>query len=141
MRTSSSYAVTMVSYVRFTTPPDGNNQLEQSVFWYLWPNTTFNVMPGPEALGVFSIRPLGIDQAVFDGHSLTTNGEVYQPRYDYFQDVLAPEDVDFCESVQRRLKSKSYDQGAYMVDPQKTGDSEYGLHYFHLMVRNALSAS
>jgi choline monooxygenase len=121
-------------------PLDPENGFHQSVFWYLWPNTTFNVMPGPESLGVFTVQPVSIDCCNFNGHSLTTDGQVYQPRSDYFNDVLGPEDVGLCESVQRGLRSKSYDQGVYMTNPAHSGESEYALHHFHRLVLASLGA-
>ena len=92
-------------------------------------------------MGLFAVRPVDIESCNFDGHSLTTSGEVYQPRSDYFNDTLALEDIGICESVQRGLKSKSYDQGAYMVDPDHSGESEYALHHFHRLVQSTLSAN
>ncbi len=111
-----------------------------AIFWYLWPNTTFNVMPGPAELNIASIRPVDIGRSNFEGHTLTLDGEKYQPRTDYFNDVLGPEDVGLCESVQRGLRSRSYDQGAYMVDPARPGESEHALHHFHRLVLDALGA-
>lgn len=122
-------------------PFDPENGFQQSVFWFLWPNTTFNVMPGPNAMGIFAVRPIDSESCTFDGHSLTTDGQVYQPRSDYFNQTLAPEDIGICESVQRGLKSKSYDQGAYMVDPNHSGESEYALHHFHRLVQSSLSGN
>jgi choline monooxygenase len=121
-------------------PFDSENGFQQSVFWFLWPNTTFNVMPGPDSLGIFAVRPIDKKRCDFDGHSLTTNGEVYQPRSDYFNQTLAPEDIDICESVQRGLRSQSYDQGAYMIDPDHSGESEHALHHFHRLVQQSLTA-
>lgn len=121
-------------------PVDPDSGYQHSVFWYLWPNTTFNVLPGPNALGVFSARPRTIGECDFTGHSLTQDGTVYQPRADYVTQRLSPEDIDICESVQRGLNSRSYDQGAYMVDPQNMGESEHALHHFHRLVHSALGA-
>lgn len=118
---------------------DSKADFRQSIFWYLWPNTTFNVLPGPNALGVFSVRPLSVGSCDFNGHSLTSSGAVYQPRADYVNERLSPEDIDICESVQRGLKSASYDQGAYMVDPGRSGESEHALHHFHRLVQSALA--
>ena len=39
----------------------------QSVFWYLWPNTTFNILPGAEEMNVSAIRPLGLEECDFSG--------------------------------------------------------------------------
>ncbi len=92
-------------------------------------------------MGIFAVRPIDSESSTFDGHSLTTDGRVYQPRSDYFNETLAPEDIGICESVQRGLKSKSYDQGAYMVDPNHSGESEYALHHFHRLVQSSLSGN
>ncbi|MDH3387794.1 MAG: hypothetical protein OEN02_07790, partial [Gammaproteobacteria bacterium] len=121
-------------------PVDPESGFQRSVFWYLWPNTTFNVMPGPDSLGIFVVRPVDVKSSNFDGHSLTTSGRVYQPRSDYFNETLGPEDVRICESVQRGLRSKSYDQGAYMFDPERPGESEQALHHFHRLVLDSLAA-
>jgi choline monooxygenase len=111
---------------------------QHSIFWYLWPNTTFNVLPGSDELHVFAVRPVDTVSSIFGGHSFSTDGKIYQPRADYAADILAPEDIHLCESVQRGLKSKSYSQGAFMVSPKVPGESEYALHHFHRMVQTAL---
>ena len=121
-------------------PVDPAKDFNQSVFWYLWPNTTFNVMPGPDSMGVYAVRPIDRASCNFDGHSLTTDGGVYRARMDYFDEKLAPEDIGICESVQRGLKSRSYDQGIYMLDPHRGGESEHALHHFHRLVLQALDA-
>jgi choline monooxygenase len=112
--------------------------IQHSCFWYLWPNTTFNVMPGSNELGVFVVRPLGVNRCNFGGHSFSVDGKIYQPKAEYAANVLAPEDIDLCESVQRGLRSLSYDQGAYMVNPASPGESEHALHHFHRLVHSAL---
>jgi phenylpropionate dioxygenase-like ring-hydroxylating dioxygenase large terminal subunit len=113
--------------------------IQQSSFWYLWPNTTFNILPGSNELGVFVVRPNGVDSCDFGGHSFSADGKMYQPRADYAANVLAPEDIDLCESVQRGLRSLSYDQGAFMVNPASPGESEHALHHFHRLVHSSLS--
>ena len=114
---------------------------QHSIFWYLWPNTTFNVLPGSDELHVFSVKPIDATSSTFGGHSFSTDGKLYQPRADYVADTLAPEDIHLCESVQRGLKSMSYDQGVFMVSPNMRGESEYALHHFHRMVQKALNIS
>ena len=64
---------------------------------------------------------------------------MYEPRADYAANILAPGDISLCESVQRGLSSRSYDQGTYMVDPDSRGESEYALHHFHRLVEKSLS--
>lgn len=118
-----------------------NHGYQHSIFWYLWPNTTFNVLPGSDELHVFSVKPIDATSSTFGGHSFSTDGKLYQPRADYVADTLAPEDIHLCESVQRGLKSMSYDQGVFMVSPNMRGESEYALHHFHRMVQKALNSS
>ncbi len=113
--------------------------IQHSFFWYLWPNTTFNILPGSNELGVFVVRPNGVDSSDFGGHSFSADGKMYQPRADYAAEVLAPEDIALCESVQRGLRSHSYDQGAFMVNPVSLGESEHALHHFHRLVHSALA--
>ena len=110
----------------------------RSVFWYLWPNTTFNILPGAEEMNVSAIRPLGLEECDFSGHTLSVTGEFNQARADYTTDVLMPEDVSLCESVQRGLKSKGYSQGPMIVDDDRTGRGEHAIHHFHRLVQSAL---
>ncbi len=119
---------------------DPSQAYPHAIFWYLWPNTTFNVMPGPPELNIASVRPVAVGRSNFEGHTLTLDGEKHAPRTDYFNEVLGPEDVGLCESVQRGLASRSYDQGVYMVDPARPGESEHALHHFHRHVLDALRA-
>ncbi len=120
-------------------PFDPETGFQRAVFWYLWPNTTFNVMPGPEGLGVFAVRPIDAGRCDFAGDSLAIGGESYAPRARYVNEILGPEDIRICESVQRGLCSRSYDQGIYMVDPARPGESEQALHHFHRLVLESLS--
>jgi hypothetical protein len=57
---------------------------------------------------------------------------------DYQKDVLQPEDVGPCESVQRGLKSKGYNQGRFVVDRERSELSEHAVHHFQQMVVDAL---
>jgi choline monooxygenase len=120
-------------------PVDPETGYQQSVFWYLWPNTTFNVMPGPEAVGIYAVRPYHAGSSAFEGHTLSAGGKPHPPRSRYINEILGPEDVRLCESVQRGLRSRSYDQGVYIVDRERPGESEHALHHFHRLVLRALS--
>lgn len=112
-----------------------------SMFWYLWPNTTFNILPGSNELAVFAIRPLGHELTSFEGHVLTADGRTNEARTEYTANILAPEDIALCESVQRGLKSKGYDQGPIMAGASPTGENEYAIHHFHRLVHEALNGS
>ena len=109
------------------------------MFWYLWPNTTFNILPGSNEMAVFAIRPIDHEWSNFEGHVLTADGRTNEARTAYTANVLAPEDIVLCESVQRGLKSKGYDQGPIMAGDTPTGENEYAIHHFHKLVREALN--
>jgi len=59
---------------------------------------------------------------------------------DYQKDILQPEDISLCESVQRGLNSRGYNQGRFIVDRDRTELSEHAVHHFQDMVVNALGA-
>jgi len=111
----------------------------QSAFWFLWPNTTFNILPGAEELNVSAVRPIGLEDTDFNGHTLSVTGEFNQKRSEYTADILVPEDISLCESVQRGLKSRGYSQGPIIADDARTGRGEHALHHFHRLVQDALS--
>ena len=117
----------------------GDEPFMQSAFWFLWPNTTFNILPGTEELNISAVRPLGLDETDFGGHSISVSGSRFKGRADYASDVLVPEDVALCESVQRGLHSKGYSQGPMIVDPDRSGRGEHAIHHFHRLVQDALS--
>ncbi|MEM9736266.1 MAG: aromatic ring-hydroxylating dioxygenase subunit alpha [Pseudomonadota bacterium] len=111
-----------------------------SLFWYLWPNTTFNILPGANEMGVYAIRPLGLEHSSFEGHILSADGCTDKDRAAYSANVLVPEDIALCESVQRGLKSKGYNQGPIIAGDAASGEGEQALHLFHKLVYEALTA-
>ncbi|MCY4543337.1 MAG: Rieske 2Fe-2S domain-containing protein [Rhodobacteraceae bacterium] len=109
-----------------------------SAFWYLWPNTTINVMPGEAGINISAIRPAGCMDTCFDGHTLTRSGKIARERRNYLNNVLVAEDVLICESVQRGLASQAYSQGPIIAGPTTSGRGEHALHHFHGLVARAL---
>ena len=59
-----------------------------AIFWYLWPNTTFNILPGPNEMAVYAIRPIDHEWSSFEGHLLTADGGINDARATYTADVL-----------------------------------------------------
>lgn len=113
--------------------------VNHSAFWYLWPNTTFNVLPGSEEINISAIRPTGLETTSFEGHSMSVSDAFDEDRARYTADVLVPEDISLCESVQRGLKSRGYSQGPIIVDSARSGRGEHAIHHFHRLVQAALS--
>jgi choline monooxygenase len=109
-----------------------------AAFWFLWPNVTFNMMPGETQLSVAVVQPKGVEECVFWSHNYRHKEEVDPARLAYGRTVLGQEDNDLCESVQRGLRARVYKQGRIIVDPQRSGIGEHGIHHFHRMVKAAL---
>jgi carnitine monooxygenase subunit len=109
--------------------------------WWLWPNVTFNVFPGPSNISTLHIMPTGPEttREHFDFYFLdNTPSEAEAQAIKYVDEVLQPEDIGLVESVQRGLHSKGYHQGRFMVDRERSYNSEHGLHHFHSLVLKSL---
>ena len=120
-------------------PVAGEEQVQRGIFWYVWPTTTINMLPGIANLTVMSILPHGMDRATFSGHRYALPGaEADRDRMRYMNEVLVVEDQDLCESVQRGLRSRSYNQGRFIYSPDGRGVSEHAVHHFHRLVHEAL---
>jgi choline monooxygenase len=109
--------------------------------WWVWPNITFNVFPGPANMALLHIMPTGPETTLehFDFYNMS--GEIQPCEVDaieYFDKVLQVEDISLVESVQRGLHSLGYTQGRFIVDHDRTFISEHGLHHFHSLVLEAL---
>jgi len=111
--------------------------------WFLWPNVTLWAYPGDANLSVLQMIPDGVGNTIEYQDWFVPDGEVskqLQDAMDYQKDVLQPEDIGLCESVQRGLNSKGYDQGRFIVDNNRTELSEHAVHHFQRMVVKALGS-
>ena len=114
-------------------------RVQLGMFWFLWPTTTINILPGVANLSVLSILPHGIDRASFSGHRYALPGSEADPeQMHYLNEVLVVEDQNLCESVQRGLRSRSYNQGRFIYSPDERGISEHAVHHFHRLVHETL---
>ena len=119
---------------------DASHAVQQAAFWFLWPNITFNVVPGSPNLSVMSILPIDVGSSSFTGDQYGPDDfESDDDRMQYLYEVLGPEDQSLCESVQRGLRSRGYDQGRFVVDSERSGIGEHVVHYFHRLVMAALA--
>ena len=91
-------------------------------------------------MAVYAVRPVSHTSSRFEGEVLVGSEPSNSQRMKYTADILSPEDIALCESVQRGLGSRSYDQGPIMVDKALSGRGEQGLHHFHRLVHEALRA-
>lgn len=115
---------------------------QRALFWWLWPTTTFNVLPGSPGIGVFSFLPAGPALTITRGDRYAMPGSADPAedaaRTQYSSTVLGPEDNALCESVQRGLASKGYSQGRFVADPAGSVITEQAVHHFHRLVAQAL---
>ena len=111
--------------------------------WYLWPNLTIWAYPGDANLSVLQMIPDGAGNTI-EYQDWFVQGGSPSPQLkeamDYQKDILQPEDIGLCESVQRGLNSRGYNQGRFIVDQQRTELSEHAVHHFQEMVARALDA-
>ena len=117
---------------------DEGDDVQVAAYWYLWPTTSIWLVPGAANLFVLAMMPGDHETTVFSGHRYATDDAPDPARTAYLNETLGPEDQGLCESVQRGLRSRSYDQGRLMVDPARSGTAEHGVHQFHRLVTQAL---
>jgi len=111
--------------------------------WFLWPNLTIWAYPGEANLSVLQMKPDGVEHTVeFQDWfaKSATPGSQLKDAMDYQKDVLQPEDIGLCVSVQKGLKSRGYNQGRFVVDNERSELSEHAVHHFQNMVADALNA-
>ena len=111
--------------------------------WFLWPNLTIWAYPGETNISTLQMIPDGLGNTLEyqDWFSETsTPSKQLKEAMDYQKDILQPEDIGLCESVQRGLMSKGYNQGRFVVDRELTELSEHAVHHFQKLVMEALGA-
>lgn len=109
--------------------------------WYLWPNLTIWAYPGDANLSVLQMLPVEPGLTVeYQDWYVAADGPSDQLKeaMRYQKEVLQPEDIGLCESVQRGLGSNGYNQGRLIVDAARSALSEHGVHHFHMLVAEAL---
>lgn len=105
--------------------------VQHNSYWHLFPNIEFGLMPGSRAVSVFWFQPVDAERTSIAWSALTFPGEnLPADRVDYLSNVLWPEDVTLCASVQRGLKSKGYRGGRFVAGPDLPGVSEANVHAF-----------
>ena len=112
--------------------------------WFLWPNLTIWIYPGDPNISVLQMIPAGIDRTIENQDWFLPAGSPSTQLKEamiYQKDVLQPEDIRLCESVQRGLKSKGYNQGRFVVDASRSELSEHAVHHFQSMVTESLASA
>jgi choline monooxygenase len=116
--------------------PDAANT--RTLWWWLWPTTTFNVLPGSAELSVFSFFPLGVGSTLQWGQRFGIPGDPVDAKREHYRNgPLTVEDVALVESVQRGLHSRGYSSGRF-IDEGDGELTERATHQFHRLVAEAL---
>lgn len=112
--------------------------------WFVWPNLTIWVYPGEPNISTLQMIPNGLDRTIENQDwfipTLTPSKQLRDAMV-YQKDVLQPEDINLCESVQKGLKSKGYNQGRFVIDKDLSELSEHAVHHFQKMIVDALGAT
>ena len=119
-----------------------NEQANGFGFWHVWPNMTFGSFPGEPNLAAFCSHPISLTRSRARGLRLrlpTPPTPEDLERTHYIDQILWPEDQAICESVQRGLSSRSYNQGMLMAQAPYTGDSEAVVHLFQKLTLKTIS--
>lgn len=109
--------------------------------WFVWPNISIWAYPGEPNLSILQMTPAGPERCIEYQDWFVPGGVPTKQLADamaYQKDVLQPEDILLCESVQRGLHSMAYNQGRFIVDRGRTELSEHAVHHFQSLVMTAL---
>jgi choline monooxygenase len=119
----SQYRVaTFPHYSSQIAPMRGTAAGGTALYYWIFPNFMLNVYP--DNLSSNIILPLGPDRTLTIFEWFAYGGEVAQTTID-FSDEIQQEDIKICESVDRGLRSRNYNQGRFSVK------RENGVHHFH----------
>lgn len=110
--------------------PDRGRRIA-AYYWWLWPNTMFNVYPWGVSINV--VRPLGTALTKVSFLTYVWDASRIDQGAGAGLDRVEREDEVIVEAVQRGLRSRLYDRGRY--SPAREG----GVHHFHRILVGALA--
>ena len=107
----------------------------------IWPNTTFYCFPFSDMCGTFIMIPLAPEKSLLRFGYYAPNRpmpEVTKACIKWMNEELGPEDIQLNVTQQRGLRSFGYNQGRYLIDPERSNESEHLVHHFHKLVHEAV---
>jgi choline monooxygenase len=109
----------------------GKSGPQEALYFWVFPNLMVNIYPDNVSTNV--ILPISQDKTltIFEWFFHYAGSETTQERVRKaveFSDQVQQEDIGLCESVQRGLRSSTYDRGRYSVR------RENGVHHFHMLL-------
>jgi choline monooxygenase len=120
---------------RFYPPGSG---LTEALYFWIFPNLMLNIYP--DNISTNLIVPLSHEKTltIFEWFFHDISSEKARERIQKavgFSDEVQQEDIALCQSVQKGLRSATYDRGRYSVK------RENGVHHFHMLLREFLERS
>jgi choline monooxygenase len=109
----------------------------------IWPNTTFYCFPFTDMVATFIMLPLEPEKSLLRfGYYRPQRPlpKVTEASMRWMNEELGPEDIALNITNQKGLRSFGYDQGRYLVDAERSNESEHLVHHFHSLVYRALQA-
>jgi choline monooxygenase len=105
--------------------------LQEALYFWIFPNLMVNIYPDNVSTNL--IVPISHDKTLtifewFFHEAQSTQARVRIQKAVEFSDEVQQEDIGLCESVQRGLRSVTYDRGRYSVR------RENGVHHFHMLL-------
>ncbi len=107
----------------------------------IWPHNTFYTFPYSDFLATFLIIPLEPEKTLLRFGYYSTHDTVpavTKACMDWMNTDLGPEDIRLNISVQKGLHSVGYNQGRYVIDAQRSNESEHLVHHFHTLVHDGI---
>jgi choline monooxygenase len=104
---------------------------QEALYFWIFPNLMINIYPDNVSTNLIvpisQEKTLTIFEWFFHGAGSPKTRERVTKAVE-FSDEVQQEDVGLCESVQRGLRSATYDRGRYSVR------RENGVHHFHMLL-------
>ena len=123
---------------------DSPYQTDQFVVTWIFPNTGVVCLPYADCVSTFTVIPLEAEKSRIRFRYYAPEREVTavtRAAVAWNNEHLGPEDVDLNITTQQGLKSFGYDQGRYMIDAERSCESEICVYQFHTKVYEALTSS
>ena len=133
----------MAAEQAYSVPLDEETKQSNPRFFniVLWPHNTFYRFPFSNFLGTFLIIPTGAEESIIRVGYYVAGDEipaVTEASMRWMSEELGPEDISLNVTTQKGLRSIGYNQGRYMIDPERSNMSEHLVHHFHTLVYNAI---
>jgi phenylpropionate dioxygenase-like ring-hydroxylating dioxygenase large terminal subunit len=108
----------------------------------IWPNTTFYCFPFSDIVATFIMIPVEPEKSLlrfgYYAPAQRDLGKVTRACIRWMNEELGPEDIQLNISQQKGLRSFGYDQGRYLIDAERSNESEHLVHHFHQLVYQAI---